>query len=302
MTKVKKTDLGKGLAALLGGIEADVNQKPEKMQEIVRELAHTIAMIPIEQIEINPWQPRKEFDEQALKELSDSIKIHGLIQPITVRRLSANEYQLISGERRLRASKLAELKEVPAYIRLANDQEMLEMALIENLLREELNPIEIANTFARLKQECNLTDEQVSERVSQSRSQVTNMLRLLKSAPQIQDALKNKIISTGHAKVLMGVSDIGFLSSLLHNIAQNHWSVRETEDAVRAYNAERDKKKSAKAPPSVPDAYREAVNNLNAFFGAKIQFKVKPNGGGGSIMLNFKSDQDLNRILDLIEK
>jgi ParB family transcriptional regulator, chromosome partitioning protein len=298
MSKVKKMELGKGIAALLGNIEAEVNKSPEAAAEVVRELSHSTAMIPLDQIEVNPWQPRYDFDENALIELSESIKIHGLIQPITVRRMMANQYQLVSGERRLRASKLAKLTEIPAYVRIANDQEMLEMALVENIQREELNPIEVAATYQRLMTECNLSHAELAQRVAKNRSTVTNMLRLLKLSPDIQGSIKEKKITTGHAKVLAGIDDWAFQSHLHKRILNELLSVREVEEIAKNYAES--KLKVKKVTPSVSAEIKTAVNNLNAFFGSKIQFKRKPNGEG-QIVVNFKSDDDLNRILDLID-
>jgi ParB family transcriptional regulator, chromosome partitioning protein len=298
MSKVKKMELGKGIAALLGNIEAEVNKSPEAAAEVVRELSHSTAMILIDQIEVNPWQPRYDFDENALNELSESIKIHGLIQPITVRRMAANQYQLVSGERRLRASKLAGLTEIPAYVRIANDQEMLEMALVENIQREELNPIEVAATYQRLIDECNLSHDKLAERVAKNRSTVTNMLRLLKLPPAIKQSIKERKITTGHAKSLAGISDLGFQLALHLRIVRERLSVREVEEIVQ--NHAESKTKVKKTTPSVSADIKPVVDNLNAFFGSKIQFKRKDNGSG-QIVVNFKSDDDLNRILDLIE-
>lgn len=297
MSKVKKNELGKGIAALLGNIEAEVNKSPEAAAEVVRELSHSTAMISIDQIEVNPWQPRYDFDENALTELSESIKIHGLIQPITVRRMAANQYQLVSGERRLRASKLAELTEIPAYVRIANDQEMLEMALVENIQREELNPIEVANTYQRLIDECNLSHDKLAKRVAKNRSTVTNMLRLLKLSPDIQQSIKDRRITTGHAKVLAGIEDWAFQSTVHKQILEKRLSVREAEEMVHNYGQPKSKTKKT---PSVEATLKPVVDNLSAFFGSKIQFKRKPNGTG-QIVVNFKSDEDLNRILDLID-
>lgn len=292
-------ELGKGIAALLGNIEAEVNKSPEAAAEVVRELSHTTAMIPLAHIEVNPWQPRYDFDENALAELSESIKIHGLIQPITVRRMAANQYQLVSGERRLRASKLAELTEIPAYVRIANDQEMLEMALVENIQREELNPIEVAATYQRLIDECNLSHEKLAIRIAKNRSTVTNMLRLLKLPPAIKQSIKDRKVSTGHAKVLAGVEDLAFQLALHQRILKDRLSVREVEEIVQNYAES--KSKAKKKTPSVSADIKPVVDNLSAFFGSKIQFKRKPNGTG-QIVVNFKSDDDLNRILDLIEE
>ena len=291
MAKLKLADQSRGLDALLGSSESVTN--------IVKELTHTIVNIPLDQIEVNPWQPRKDFDENALQELSDSIKLYGLIQPITLRRLSANQFQLISGERRLQASHRAGLKAIPAYIRIANDQEMLEMALVENLLREDLNAIEVAITYQRLKEEFGLTDDQLGKRVDKNRSTVTNMLRLLKLPPNLQESIKEKRISTGHAKVLVGIKDIALQLALHERIVRERLSVRELEDILTNYTTAIAKVK--KTPPSVPDAYKLVVDNLSGFFGSKIQFKRKPTGAG-QIVVNFKNDDDLNRILDLIDE
>jgi ParB family transcriptional regulator, chromosome partitioning protein len=299
MAKVKKMELSKGMAALLRDIDVEVNKSPEAAAEVVRELSHSTAMIPVDQIEVNPWQPRYDFDETALAELSESIKIHGLIQPITVRRMAANQYQLVSGERRLRASKLAELTEIPAYVRIANDQEMLEMALVENIQREELNPIEVAATYQRLIDECNLSHEKLAERVAKNRSTITNMLRLLKLPPAIKQSIKERAITTGHAKSLAGINDLGFQLALHRRIIKEHLSVREVEEIVQ--NRAESKLKTKKKDPSVSAEIRPIVDNLNAFFGSKIQFKRKDNGSG-QIVVNFKSDEELNRILDLIEE
>jgi ParB family transcriptional regulator, chromosome partitioning protein len=222
-----------------------------------------------------------------------------LIQPITVRRMAANQYQLVSGERRLRASKLAELTEIPAYVRIANDQEMLEMALVENIQREELNPIEVAATYQRLIDECNLSHEKLAERVAKNRSTITNMLRLLKLPPAIKQSIKERAITTGHAKSLAGINDLGFQLALHRRIIKEHLSVREVEEIVQ--NRAESKLKTKKKDPSVSAEIRPIVDNLNAFFGSKIQFKRKDNGSG-QIVVNFKSDEELNRILDLIEE
>ncbi len=291
MAKLKLADQSRGLDELLGSSDS--------VTDIVKELTHTIVNIPLDQIEVNPWQPRKDFDENALQELSDSIKIYGLIQPITLRRLATNQFQLISGERRLQASHRAGLKAIPAYIRIANDQEMLEMALVENLLREDLNAIEVAITYQRLKEEFGLTDEQLGKRVDKNRSTVTNMLRLLKLPPNLQESIKEKRISTGHAKVLVGIKDIALQLALHERIVRDRLSVRELEDIVTNYTTA--KTKAKKSTPSVPDAYKLVVDNLSGFFGSKIQFKRKPTGSG-QIVVNFKNDDDLNRILDLIEE
>jgi ParB family transcriptional regulator, chromosome partitioning protein len=291
----KKAALGLGVRALLTNIEA---QSHEKQVEVVRELTHTVAMIPLKEIEVNPYQPRKDFDPEALAELSESLKVHGLIQPITVRRLADRQYQLISGERRMRASKLAGFTEVPAYIRLANDQEMIEMALVENIQREDLNAVEVAITYQRLIDECNLTHENLSDRVGKKRSTVTNFLRLLKLPPDIQKGLKEDSISMGHARALLGITDFAMQHSIFKSIIADKLSVRETEDLIRHYNED---KKPKPAKPKLGADYQNVQDSLRTRLGAKVQLKVKANGGG-QIAIPFTSTKDLNRLLDLLEK
>ncbi len=292
--KIDKRQFGLGVRALLANVD-DNNQ-----EAVVKELSHTVAMIPIEEIEVNPFQPRNEFDEEALQELSTSIQVHGLIQPITVRRLSANEFQLISGERRLRASKMAELTEVPAYIRLANDQEMLEMALVENIQRENLNAIEIGITYQRLKEECNLTDDELSKRVGKDRTTVTNTLRLLKLPPKIQNAIKIRQISAGHGKALASVDDFAFQNSFFEETLKKALSVRALEALVSAYNGEKNAAKPS-AKPKLNDEYESVQQRLRAFFGTKgVQLKLKSDGKG-QIVIPFDSNNQLNDLLDLLE-
>jgi ParB family chromosome partitioning protein len=296
--KLNKTDFGKGIRALLANpaeLEQAVQENP---QAVVRELTHTTAMLPIEQIEANPFQPRTEFDQEALQELADSIRVHGLIQPITVRRLHDRAYQLISGERRFRACQMAGLTEIPAYVRLADDQQMLEMALIENIQRQDLNAIEIAISYQRLKEECNLTDEQLSERVGKQRSTITNYLRLLKLPVDIQQAIKNGSISMGHARALAGVSDIAFQLSLLRQILKDDLSVRAVEDLIARHQAERLGKK-ARAEKRLPDALRDVQDRFSAFFGTRVDLK-RNDRGKGQIIIKFDNDAELNRMLDIL--
>ncbi len=296
MSKVKKNELGKGLAALLGNIEAEVNQRP---QEVVKELAGSVAMIAVDTIEVNPNQPRVEFDLAALEELAASIKELGLIQPVTLRRLHQDAYQLISGERRLRASKLAGLTEIPAYIRIANDQEMMEMALVENIQREDLNPIEIAIAYQRLIDECKLTHENLSDRVGKSRSAVSNYLRLLRLSPDVQKALKEKKLSMGHAKVLAGVEDPALVPALLKPILEDQISVRRLEELIESYT--RPQPEKAAPTPASTGMHREIQDTISAFFGSKVSLQRSPEGKG-KITIHFHSDDDLNRILDQIEE
>lgn len=298
--KLNKADFGKGIRALLNNpaqLEKAVHDNP---QEVVRELTGNIAAIPIEQIEANPFQPRKEFDTAALQELSASIKVHGLIQPVTVRRLHDKAYQLISGERRFRASQLAGLTEVPAYVRLADDQQMLEMALIENIQREDLNAIEIAISYQRLIDECNLTHDNLGDRVGKQRSTVSNYLRLLKLPPEIQRSLKEKKLTMGHARALAGVDDIAFKLTLFHQTLKEDLSVRAVEDLIRRY-AESKTSGNTKKDNRLPEQLRGIQDQFSAFFGAKVVLKrdVK---GKGSVTIKFNNDAELNRILDTIEK
>lgn len=293
--KVKKQELGMGIRALLSNIDSS---SPEQQEEAVRELSHTVAMIPVEQIEVNPFQPRIEFDEEALNELAESLKVHGVIQPLTIRRLTADAYQLISGERRLRAAKIAGLEAVPAYVRLANDQEMLEMALVENIQREDLNPIEVAITYQRLIDECDLTHESLGDRVGKKRSTVTNFLGLLKLPPQIQQALKDKRISMGHAKALRGIDDLAVQLSIFQEIVTKGLSVRDAEQLARSY--QEPKTTTKKAVKRLPDGYQEVQEKLSGFLGAKVQLKSQGRGKG-QIVIRFGSNDDLNRLLDLIE-
>lgn len=292
--KIDKKALGLGVRALLESIDTQPNQ-----EEVVKELSHTVAMIPIAEIEVNPFQPRNDFDQEALQELASSIQVHGLIQPITVRRLSAHEYQLISGERRLRASQMSGLTEIPAYIRLANDQEMLEMALVENIQRENLNAIEIAITYQRLKDECSLTDESLAERVGKQRSTVTNHLRLLKLPPDIQKSVKDKEISAGHAKVLAGIEDYGIQKALLKTTIDQQLSVRALESLASSYNP--NKEKPQKATSKLDDEYEQVQQRFREFFGSRgVQLKLK-SPGKGQIVIPFDSDNQLNDLLDLLQ-
>jgi ParB family chromosome partitioning protein len=296
--KLSKGDFGKGIRALLANpveLEQAVQENP---QAVVRQLTHTVALLPLEQIEANPFQPRTDFDQEALNELAESIRVHGLIQPVTVRRLNDRSYQLISGERRFRACQMAGLAEIPAYVRLANDQQMLEMALIENIQRQDLNAIEIAISYQRLKEECNLTDEQLSERVGKQRSTITNYLRLLKLPVDIQQAIKNGDISMGHARALVGVSDVALQLSLLRQILRDGLSVRAVEDLIARHQVERGNKK-LRPEKRLPDPLREVQDRFSAFFGAKVALQ-RNERGKGQIVIKFDDDAELNRLLDLI--
>jgi ParB family transcriptional regulator, chromosome partitioning protein len=268
--------------------------------EAARELATSVAMLPIDLIEPMSRQPREYFDPTALQELAESIKVHGIIQPITVRRIHAKSYQIISGERRFRASKLAGLTEVPAYIRLADDQQMVEMALIENIQREDLNPLEIANTYGRLKEEFKLTDEALSDRVGKQRSTISNYLRLLKLHDDIKAAVRKQDITMGHAKALAGVGDRAIQLSLLAQIKSEDLSVRAVEQLIAKYQQENNGKK-AKADNRLPEHLRLIQDQFSAFFGAKAVLK-RDQKGKGQLTLKFNNDNELNRMLDAIER
>jgi ParB family chromosome partitioning protein len=296
---LKKGEFGKGIRALLANPEQLEKAVHDNPQEVVREFTGNVAMLPIAQIETNPYQPRTEFDQAALDELAASIRVHGLIQPVTVRRLHDKAYQLISGERRFRASQLAGLTEIPAYIRLADDQQMLEMALIENIQREDLNSVEIAISYQRLIDECSLTHENLSERVGKQRSTITNYLRLLKLPVDVQLAIKERKISMGHARALAAVNDISFQLSLLGQILQNDLSVRAVESLIARYQEERNAKK-AKPDNRLPENLRQIQDQFSAFFGAKAVLKRDPKGKG-QLVLKFENDTELNRLLDAIE-
>jgi ParB family chromosome partitioning protein len=296
---IKKGEFGKGIRALLANPEQLDKAVQDNPQEVVREFTGNVAMLPIAQIETNPYQPRTEFDQAALDELAASIRVHGLIQPVTVRRLHDKAYQLISGERRFRASQIAGLTEIPAYIRLADDQQMLEMALIENIQREDLNAVEIAISYQRLIDECSLTHENLSDRVGKQRSTITNYLRLLKLPVDVQLAIKERKITMGHARALAAVNDISFQLSLLSQILQNDLSVRAVESLIARYQEERNGKKT-KPDTRLPENLRQIQDQFSAFFGAKAVLKRDPKGKG-QIVLKFESDAELNRLLDAIE-
>lgn len=296
----KRKNKGLGIGALLGGINPDIETSKEAKQEVVNDLSNTVAFVPLDNIEVNPFQPRVDFDPDALQELSDSIAVHGLIQPITVRHLGDNKFQLISGERRLRASKMAELTEVPAFVRLANDQEMLEMALIENIQRQELNPVEVAITYGRLMKECNLTHKQLSERVGKGRTTITNFTRLLKLPETIQKGLKSNLITMGHAKVLLGVDDFAFQTAAYARILEEELSIRELTALVDLHKKGTTQKKS-KTKKALPLPYQKVQKDLTSMLDAKVSLKADDKGKG-QIVINFSDTTDLNRILDLLEK
>lgn len=288
---------GKGINALLSNINQEIEDNREA---VVKELASNFAMLPIHQIKANAGQPRKDFNEESISELSASIKTLGLIQPITVKRIKTNAYEIISGERRFRASKKAGLKEIPAYIRIGNDQELLEMALVENIQRQDLNAIEIANTYSRLLVEFDLTHEKLAKRVGKKRSVVTNYLRLLKLEPKIQADVKDGNLSMGHARVLAGVQDGAILNLIHQRVIEEKLSVRQTE-ALAAQYAQPKAKSTSSSKPKLAPAYKNVQDKLIKRFESKVNLKVNDKGKG-QIVINFSNDDDLNRILDLLEE
>jgi ParB family chromosome partitioning protein len=302
---IKRNALGKGLGALLSDNDI-VNPKSTGLPPIVSK-NNSIDSIDINFIETNPYQPRDTFETEALKELAASIKAQGIIQPLTVRKLANNAYQLISGERRLRASKLAGLTEVPVYIRAANDQEMLEMALIENIQRENLNAIEVAISFQRMLDECSLKQEELGDRVGKNRSTVTNYLRLLKLPPVIQAALRDSKISMGHARAMISMDSIDKQLYAFEEVLKNDLSVRKLEDLVRSMSdkntfksTDKTKSPAAKAEQAFSSEYQRIQSDLAAKFDAKVSLKADKSGSG-SIQIPFISTDDLNRILEMLD-
>lgn len=255
--------------------------------------------IKLTEIEVNPFQPRTDFDEQALLELADSIKLQGLIQPITVRRVNAHSYQLISGERRFRASKLAGLTQIPAYVRTANDQQMLEMALIENIQRENLNAIEVALSFQRMIDECSLKQEELGERVSKNRSTVTNYLRLLRLPPSIQASIRDGQLSMGHAKALITIDDPTKQIYIHQHIIKHGLSVRKAEELAREVQRA-PVKKEGKQPEPISFQVQKIQDDLASKFSSRVKLKIGSQGKG-TIEIPFLSENDLSRILEIMD-
>ena len=287
----KKKALGRGLNALLSDSGSENNPS-------IGSLSRGINEISVDKVDVNPFQPREQFDKEALNELAESIKIHGIIQPITVRQLSVHQFQLISGERRLQASRLAGLKSVPAYIRTADDQQMLEMALIENIQRENLNAIEIALSYQRLITECKLKQEELGDRVGKNRSTVTNYLRLLKLPPDIQIGLRDQTISMGHARAIISIEDPVHQLAVFAQIVKDQLSVRQVESLVRKLGSTESKPKSSKKGSDNTEIV-QLQSKLTSHFGSRI--KVTTDGKKGEIKIPFVSVDDLNRILEILD-
>ena len=289
-TPNKRKGLGRGLDAILQSPETDITSADISGNYV----AGAIAQIEIDKIETNPFQPRTDFDETALNELAESIKNQGVIQPVTVRKMGYDKYQLISGERRLRASKMAGLKKIPVFIRVANDEQMLEMALIENIHRENLNAIEVAISYQRLLEECKLTQDQLSEKVGKDRSTVANFMRLLKLPAEIQIAIRDGYITMGHAKALVNISDKTKQLLILKRIINEDLSVRQVETLAR-------QKSAKKQIQTLPESYKVQADTLSKALKMNVKLS-RDSKGKGSLTINFKNDEEFERLLDFINK
>jgi len=291
----KKQALGRGLSALLKDPSNDIKSVADKNADKV---VGSIVELDLGSIEVNPFQPRTSFNEESLRELASSIKELGVIQPITVRKLDFNKYQLVSGERRFRASKLVGLETIPAYIRIANDQESLEMALVENIQRQDLDPIEIALSYQRLIEEINVTQEELSDRVGKNRSTIANYLRLLKLDPIIQTGMRDGFISMGHGRALINVDDLSEQLDIYEKILSQNLSVRDTEALVR--NFKNPNEKAATQKVSTPTFAKKAKKELTDLFETSVEVKVSKSGKG-QLVVPFKNKEDFERILKLIK-
>lgn len=304
MSKLQR-GLGKGLSALLGDA-GELEQLRAPVGYVNKEVVGAsepqdtadILRIPVDMIEPNPFQPRMSFDQDALQELAASIKTFGLIQPITVRKKKADRYQIISGERRFKACRLAGMDMVPAYIRDANDQGMLEMAIVENIQRENLDPIEVAMSYQRLIEECRLTQEQMADRVGKKRASVTNYLRLLKLPAKVQHDLKVGLLSVGHAKVLLGVEDQAIQEQLCDLVIKKGLSVRQLEEKIHELSV---KEKPSKKEVQLPDEYYKVLEHIGKFFDKDISLK-RTESGKGTMTIHFDSDEEIRRFLKALDE
>ncbi len=295
-TPNKKRVLGRGLDAILQSQETDITSTDISGSYV----AGAVAEIDIDLIEANPFQPRTDFDEKALQELSESIKTQGVIQPVTVRKMGYDKYQLISGERRLRASKMAGLKKIPVFIRVANDEQMLEMALIENIHREGLNAIEVALSYQRLIEECQLTQEQLSEKVGKDRSTVTNFLRLLKLPPEIQVALRDGFISMGHARALINIGDTTKQLLILKRVIEEDLNVRQVEKITHELVESQTVGKGVKKQSDyIPESFKKQIDNISKSLNMSVKLN-RNNRGKGSITINFKNDEEFDKLINII--
>jgi ParB family chromosome partitioning protein len=297
--KHNKEALGQGIRSLLKGIDSDLKTGTGTLKPAVIDNVTGISRIPVDQVDSNPKQPRRDFDEQTLNELAESIRIHDIIQPITVSKLASGKYRLISGERRLRAAKIAGLKDIPAYLRHANDAELLELALLENLQREDLNAMEVALSYKRMMEELDYTQEQVAERMGKDRSTVANFIRLLKLPPDIQLAVRNGLLSMGHARALINVDTIDKQLFIYKEIKEKGLSVRQTEELVRnIYKQSGAVKKPSKN--SLPPAYQKIEDNLASYFSTRVKLKHSRNGNG-QIIIDYYSQDELTKILQQMD-
>jgi ParB family transcriptional regulator, chromosome partitioning protein len=304
MSSNKKNALGRGLSALLEDSKTDITTRSDGA------VVGAVTQISIDQIETNPFQPRTHFEEQALLELSESIQEHGVIQPITVRKLGYDKFQLISGERRFRASKLAGMTEIPAYIRIANDQAMLEMAIVENVQREDLDAIEVALSYKRLIDECNLTQEALSKKISKQRSTIANFLRLLKLPAAIQAGIRDGQISMGHARALINIEDEAKQLELFKTVIENELSVRDTEALAKgekpaallqkAAAKSSSSSKSGDTDSALPFDRQKNIEEISTLLNTKVDLKIN-NKGGGRLVIDFKSSDDLQKIFDYFD-
>jgi ParB family chromosome partitioning protein len=297
MSKVKKKVLGRGLDAILKSPDTDITAKDISGSYV----AGAIAEIEIGKIEANPFQPRTDFDEMMLREMAESIKSQGIIQPVTVRKMGYDKFQLISGERRLRASQLAKLTHIPAFIRIANDEQMLEMALIENIHRKNLNAIEVAISYQRLIEECDLTQEKLSVRVGKNRTTITNYVRLLKLPPEVQVALRDGLISMGHARAIITITSEAQQVNILKRIIRDNLNVRQVEELVRKINLPPAPAPVGKKAEELPEKYKDATTGLSDKLSTNVSLR-RNNKGQGSIVIRFKDDDELDRILSIISK
>jgi len=296
--KKDKEALGKGIRSLLQSIDADLKTTSGELKSSVVEAVTNMLRIPLDQIEANPRQPRHDFDEVALQELAHSIRLHDIIQPVTVSRLPTGKYRLISGERRFRAAKIAELADIPAYVRQADDQQLLELALLENLQREDLNAMEIALSYKRMMEELNYTQEQVAERMGKERSTVANYIRLLKLPPDIQVAVRSNQLSMGHARAILGLPDEPSQLALANKTAAQGFSVRQVERMVQNATEKRETGAEPNEPKADPNI-KAAISELESALGTRVRINEK-DAQRGKIEIEYYSQEDLHRIYEQI--
>ena len=300
MMKPHKDALGKGIRSLLQNIDADLKTTTGSLKSNVVEQATSVIRIPLTHIQTNPKNPRKDFDEQSLAELASSLKIFDVVQPVTVSKLSNNKYQLVAGERRFKAAKMAGLADIPAYIRQTNDSELLELALLENLQREDLNAIEISLSYKRMMDELSYTQEQVAERMGKERSTVANYIRLLKLPPDIQLAVRNTTISMGHARAIINIDAVDKQLFVFHQITENGLNVRQTEELVRNLYKQNDAAVKSTVKQTLLPAYKRIEDNLASHFGTKVKLAHNKQGFG-SISIEYYSLDELNKLLELMD-